>query len=143
MLLTAFAFMADGADDTAFAEANQAYAEGRFAEAATGYENLVRSGAWNANLFYDLGNARYRLGNFGKAILNYERALALDPRHPEADANLRLARDEARALELRMDWIERYASMATVKKYSIAAAIAFWFAVFIVAHFLLSRRSSA
>jgi tetratricopeptide (TPR) repeat protein len=94
-------------------------------------------------LFYDLGNAYYRLGQFGKAILNYERALALEPRHPEADANLRLARDEARALELRKDWIERYASMATVKQYSIAAAIALWSAVFIVTHMLLSRRRSA
>jgi tetratricopeptide (TPR) repeat protein len=94
-------------------------------------------------LFYDLGNAYYRLGNFGKAILNYERALALDPRHPEADANLRLARDEAHALELRKDWIERYASMATVKQYAIFAAIAFWAAVFLATHRILSRRRSA
>jgi tetratricopeptide (TPR) repeat protein len=130
------------ADESAFAKANQAYNEGRFEEAAEGYENLVRSGNWSANLFYDLGNARFRLGDFGKAILNYERALALDPHHPEADANLRLARDEARALELRKDWIERYASMATVKQYSLAAAVGFWFALFLVAHLLLSRRRS-
>jgi tetratricopeptide (TPR) repeat protein len=138
-----FAGSVSAADEGAFAKANQAYNEARFQEAAEGYESLVQSGQWNANLFYDLGNAYYRLGNFGKAILNYERALALDPRHPEADANLRLARDEARALELRKDWFERYASMATVKQYSIAAAIAFWSAVFIVTQLLLSRRRSA
>jgi tetratricopeptide (TPR) repeat protein len=131
------------ADESTFAKANRAYAAAQFQEAADGYESLVQSGQWNANLFYDLGNAYYRLGQFGKAILNYERALALEPRHPEADANLRLARDEARALELRKDWIERYASMATVKQYSIAAAIALWSAVFIVTHMLLSRRRSA
>src|SRR3981081_3475524 len=112
------------ADESAFAKANQAYAEARLQEAAESYESLVQSGHWNATLFYDLGNAYYRLGSFGKAILNYERALALDPRHPEADANLRLARDEARALELRKDWIERYASVATVKQYTIAASVA-------------------
>ena len=89
------------ADEGTFAKANQAYAEARFQEAAEGYESLVQSRQWSATLFYDLGNAYYRLGSFGKAILNYERALALDPRHPEAEANLRLARDEARALELR------------------------------------------
>src|ERR1700719_4267573 len=136
--IAAIAFVLAGAvsaaDESAFAKANQAYNEGRFEEAADGYQDLGSSGNWNANLFYDLGNARFRLGDFGKAILNYERALALDPHHPEADANLRLARDEARALELRKDWAERYASMATVKQYSITAAIGFWFAVFIAAH---------
>jgi tetratricopeptide (TPR) repeat protein len=146
LFIAAIAFVLVGslsaADESAFAKANQAYNEGRFEEAAEGYENLVRSGNWSANLFYDLGNARFRLGDFGKAILNYERALALDPHHPEADANLRLARDEARALELRKDWIERYANMATVKQYSIAAAVGFWFALFLVAHLLLSRRRS-
>jgi tetratricopeptide (TPR) repeat protein len=139
-------FLADpvsAADESAFAKANQAYSQARFQEAVEGYESLVQAGQWNTTVFYDLGNAYYRLGNFGKAILNYQRALALDPHHPEADANLRLARDEARALELRRDWIERYASMATVKQYSIAAAIAFWSAVFIVARMVLSRRRSA
>lgn len=132
-----------GADESVFTKANQAYAEGRFQEAADGYESLVQSRQWNANVFYDLGNACYRLGQFGKAILNYERALALEPRHPEADANLRVARDEARALELRKDWIERYTSLATVKQYSIAAAIAFWSALFILTRMLLSRLHSA
>jgi tetratricopeptide (TPR) repeat protein len=138
-----FVGVVSAANESVFANANQAYNESRFQEAVTGYESLVQAGQWNANLFYDLGNAYYRLGNFGKAILNYERALALDPRHPEADANLRLARDEARALELRKDWSERYASMATVKQYSIAAAIAFWATVFIATHLVLSRRRSA
>jgi tetratricopeptide (TPR) repeat protein len=135
--------VAYGADGSVFAKANQAYSEAHYQEAAEGYESLIQSGHWNANLFYDLGNAYYQLGNFGKAILNYERALALEPRHPEADANLRLARDEARALELRQDGIERYASMATVKQYSIAAGVAFWFALFMAAYVVFSRRRSA
>ena len=142
ILTIAFAVTALAADEDAFAKANKAYAEGRFGEAAANYESLIHSGKWNANLFYDLGNAWYRVGDFGQAILNYERALALDPRQPEADANLRLARDEARALELRRDWIERYASMATVKQYTIAVAIASWFALFLIAHLFFSRRSA-
>src|SRR6476659_7144057 len=131
------------ADDSVFTKANQAYANGRLEEAATAYESLISAGNWNANVFYDLGNARYRLGDFGQAILNYERALALEPRHPEADANLRLARDEGRALEMRRDRIERYAAMFTVKQYTIAAAVAFWFAVFLTAHSFFAGRRSA
>ena len=140
-VVTGFATVVLAAEEGAFAKANQAYAEGRFGEAAAHYESLVNSGQWNANLFYDLGNAYYRLGDFGQAILNYERALALEPRHPEAEANLQLARDEARALELRRDRIERYASFGTVKQYTIAAAIAFWCAVFLASLVLPRRRS--
>src|SRR3954468_3399935 len=110
------------AGEATFEKANAAYSEGRFEEAATGYESLIREGKSHANLFYDLGNARYRLGDFGKAILNYQRPLPLEPRHPEADANLRLARDEARALELRMTPVERYAGLATTKQYTVTAA---------------------
>lgn len=142
LLTMIFGTSAFAIDESVFAKANQAYAEGRFEEAANAYESLIAAGNWNANLFYDLGNARYRLGDFGQAILNYERALALEPRHPEADANLRLARDEARALEMRRDWIDRYAAMATTKQYTIAATVAFWFAAFITANLFLSRRPS-
>jgi tetratricopeptide (TPR) repeat protein len=141
--LCAGAGVLKAADNPVFAKANQAYGEGRFQEAADGYESLVQSGQWSANLFYDLGNARFRLGHFGKAILNYERALALDARHPEAEANLRLARDEARALELRNDSVERYLAMATPTQYSIAAAAGFWFALFGAARLFFSPRRSA
>jgi tetratricopeptide (TPR) repeat protein len=129
-VLCAGAVTLRAAEDPAFVQANQAYREGRFQEAVDGYQNLVNSGRWSANLFYDLGNAWFRLGDFGKAIVNYQRALALDPPHPEASANLRRARDEARALELRKDWIERYVAMGTPAQYSIIAAVAFWFVLF-------------
>jgi tetratricopeptide (TPR) repeat protein len=131
------------AEDPDMAKANQAYGEGRFQEAVDGYQSLVDSGRWSANLFYDLGNAWFRLGDFGKAILNYERAMALDPHHPEAEANLRLARDEARALELRKDWIERYVAMANTTQYSIAAAVGFWLALFGAVRLFFSPRRSA
>src|SRR5205085_9824272 len=108
-LVAAFGLGAFAADESAFNKANQAYAEGRFEEAANAYESLIGSGNWNANLFYDLGNARYRLGAFGQAILNYERALASDPRRPEAEANWRLARDAARARARRRGRIGDYA----------------------------------
>jgi tetratricopeptide (TPR) repeat protein len=142
-ILGAGAVTLQAAEDPAFAQANQAYSEGRFQEAVDGYQSLVNSGRWSANLFYDLGNAWYRLGDFGKAIVNYERALALDPQHPEASANLRLARDEARALELRKNWIERYAAMGTPTHYSIIAAVAFWSVVFAVTRLFFSRRHPA
>src|SRR5437773_12124128 len=113
-----------------FDKANQECAQGHFKVAIDGYEALARSGQWSANVFYDLGNAYFRTGDFGRAILNYERSLALERHHPEAAANLQIARDEARALEMQQSWPERYLQFASVHQYSIAAAAAQW----LVAH---------
>src|SRR5215813_815453 len=106
--------------DAEFAKANQEFAEGHFKEAIASYEGVVRAGQWNANLFYDLGNAYFRTRDFGRAILNYERAIALDQHHPEATANLQIARDEARALELQPTKLEHYLQFASINQYAIA-----------------------
>jgi tetratricopeptide (TPR) repeat protein len=136
------ASLAYAQSDADFTKANQEYAQGHFKEAISGYEALVRAGQWSANLFYDLGNAYFRVGDFGHAILNYERALALERHHPEATANLQIARDEAHALELQQSWPERYLQFASVNEYSIAAAIAFWLAVFAIVMLIFARRRS-
>jgi tetratricopeptide (TPR) repeat protein len=129
--------------ETEFAKATQAYSSSRFQEAITGYEALVRSGDWSANLFYDLGNAYFRVGDLGRAILNYERALALERHHPEAKANLQIARDQARALELTARPIERVLRFASVNQFAIAAAIALWVAAFSLVHLLFAQRQHA
>jgi tetratricopeptide (TPR) repeat protein len=138
-----FASAAFAQSDAEFAKANQDYAQGNFKEAISGYEAFARSGQWSANLFYDLGNAYFRTGDFGHAILNYERALALERHHPEATANLQIARDEARALEMQQNVPERYLRFASVNQYSIAAAVAFWLGVFCIVRLIFARRRSA
>ena len=129
--------------DAEFAKANQEFAQGHFKEAISGYEALIRAGQWSANVFYDLGNAYFRTGDFGRAILNYERALALERHHPEATANLQIARDEAHALEIQPSGPERYLQFASVNQYSIAAATAFWLAIFAMFALIFKRRRSA
>jgi len=129
--------------DAEFAKANQEFAQGHFKEAISGYEALIRSGQWSANVFYDLGNAYFRTGDFGRAILNYERALTLERHHPEATANLQIARDEAHALEIQPGSLERYLQFASLNQYSIAAATAFWLAIFAMFALIFKQRRSA
>ena len=123
-----------------FAKANQEYAAGDFKAAIDDYEELVRSGQDTPNLFYNLGNAYFRKTDFGRAILNYERALALDPHHPEAEANLRIARDEARALELVPNRWERIFAFADENQYALVASTSFWIGIFSVTAWVLGRR---
>ncbi len=128
--------------DAEFTKANQEYARGNFKEAIASYEAQVRAGQWNANLFYDLGNAYFRTRDFGRAILNYERARALDNHHPEATANLQIARDESRALELQPTRLERYLQFASINQYSIAAAVTLWLGIFGIVALIFARRRS-
>jgi tetratricopeptide (TPR) repeat protein len=145
-ILLLFLFLAQQSfaqPDTEFLKANQSYAEGRFQDAIKGYEALVQARQFSANLFYNLGNAYFRAGDFGAAILNYERALALDPNHPEADANLRIVRDETRALELTPPPLERLLRFATASQFAISAAVALWIGLFFLAGLLFAKRRAA
>jgi tetratricopeptide (TPR) repeat protein len=138
-----FASLAVAQTDAQFAKANEEFAAGRFQEAIDNYEALVGSGKWSVNLFYDLGNAYFRANDFGRAILNYERTLALDPHHPEASANLRIVRDEARALELAQNAPERFLRVLSVNQYTIIAVIAFWVGAFGIAWLIFAKRRTA
>lgn len=137
LFIAATAFAQPDAD---FAKANQDYAAGQFQEAIKSYETFIHSREFSANLFYNLGNAYFRAGDLGEAILNYQRALALDRNHPEADANLRIVRDEARALELAPRPIERFLRLASANQFAITAAIAFWVGIFSFVGLIFARR---
>lgn len=69
-------------------EADSAYTRDDFSLAATLYSQAIDSLGSSAALYYNLGNAYYRLGRPGLAIVNYERALRLDPSNRNARENL-------------------------------------------------------
>src|ERR1051326_2790731 len=71
-----------------FKAANQLYDAGKFAAAAAVYEKLEPK---TAHVYYNLGNAWFRQGKMGLAVLNYERARRLAPRDPDLLANLKCA----------------------------------------------------
>lgn len=78
-----------------FEEGNSAFQAEDFSRAAKIYQNLIASEGSSAALLYNLGNSQYRLGEYGAAILAYERARLLAPRDPDLRANLNLARKTA------------------------------------------------
>ncbi len=71
--------------------ANDAYTQGRWEDAVNGYEMIASLGLESPQLYYNLGNAWFKCDNLGKAIVNYERALRLDPSYSDARHNLEFA----------------------------------------------------
>ena len=76
--------------DSLWNSANQAYSEGRWADAVAGYEMISGMGLESASLYCNTGDAYFKDGNVPKAILYYERALKLDPSYSDARYNLEL-----------------------------------------------------
>ncbi|MCC6220785.1 MAG: tetratricopeptide repeat protein [Deltaproteobacteria bacterium] len=74
---------------------NDSYEKQDYVKAKESYESVLVTGFDNPHLRYNLGNAYYRLGEYGKSIANYRRAFAEIPRDPDLSANLSLARKKA------------------------------------------------
>ena len=62
-----------------------------FRESAKLLESIVADGFCNGAIYYNLGNAYYRAGDFGRAILNYRKAKPYRPADPLLEANLQQA----------------------------------------------------
>lgn len=80
---------------TIFYEGNSAYRAGDFAGAIAAYEHVAGGGHGSSALYFNLGNAYFKKGERGRAILNYERARELSPRDPDVLANLAYAESVA------------------------------------------------
>ena len=76
--------------DSLWNEANNAYTEGRWEDAVAGYDMISGMGLESAALYCNTGDAYFKSGNIPMAILNYERALKLDPSYQDAQYNLEL-----------------------------------------------------
>lgn len=73
-------------------KADKLYTEGKYQDAISNYEAVVGQGLQNAELYYNLGNAYFKIKNIPAAILNYERAHLLNPDDEDIQFNLDLAR---------------------------------------------------
>lgn len=69
-------------------QADSAYMRDDFSAALEAYTQLQQQYGTSTWLYYNIGNCQYRLGRPGMAIVNYERALRLDPLNKDARANL-------------------------------------------------------
>src|SRR5262249_48104471 len=89
LLLVAAFTWADSPQDL-YRSGNAAYSAGKFSDAAQKYQAAADQGLKNWILEFDLGNAYYRAGQIGKAILHYERAFRMNAGQGDVIYNLNL-----------------------------------------------------
>lgn len=78
--------------ETIMKEAEQLYQEEQFASASAKYLQIINNGYESAPLYYNIGNAYYRTGKLGPAILYFRKAQKLAPKDPEIAENLAYCR---------------------------------------------------
>ena len=76
-----------------FEQATKAYNEGDYEQAIAHYEQILGDDLHSAALYFNLGNAHYKLGHVGPSIYYYEKALLLDPADAEIRNNLSFAQN--------------------------------------------------
>lgn len=72
-------------------KADEAYTAGSYDTALEIYNSALDKGYESADLYYNVANCYFRKGELAASILNYERALKLDPSHDDAKHNLEFA----------------------------------------------------
>jgi len=92
-LMVSFIGFAQGED--LFEEANSAYQDGNYDVAVSKYEAILNNGETSAELYYNLGNAHYKMNHVAPSIYYYEKALQLDPADADIKNNIEFARNMA------------------------------------------------
>jgi len=108
-----------------WSQANRFYQQKSFDSAVVYYEKIAEYQPANEVLYYNLGNAYYRLNKIGFAILNYNKALRLKPDYKQASDNLALAQNriKGRLPELQEVFFIRWWNQLSLPAYASSWAI--------------------
>jgi tetratricopeptide (TPR) repeat protein len=93
LLLLVFPLLSMGNNkaESQFAKGNELYAKAKYKEAALAYQRVLDAGFASAAVYFNLGNAHYKLGEMPMAIWNYEKAYKLSPGDEDIQTNIQFA----------------------------------------------------
>lgn len=125
--------------------ADSAYVNQNYNQAIKDYEELLGKGV-SAELYYNLGNAYYRVDNITRAVLNYERALLLSPGDKDIRFNLQMARGKTidkivpESEMFFVTWYRSLVNIMSVDGWACTALVALGFVIVFSLLYLFSGR---
>ncbi len=93
LLLCCFSVFGFSQNNQRFEDANKLYNDTKYAEAIDKYESILDTDVHSVELYFNLGNANYKLNNIAPSIYYYEKALQLSPNDKEIQNNLAFAKN--------------------------------------------------
>lgn len=112
-------------------KAEEAYAASDYDKALEIYKSVLDKGYESADLYYNVANCFYRKGELAPSILNYERALRIDPSHEDAKHNLSLA--ESKTVDnidtlgrvFLVDWWNSFSNLTSADSWAFISIVLF------------------
>ncbi|MBW6489617.1 MAG: tetratricopeptide repeat protein [Lentimicrobium sp.] len=143
LLISNMLLIAGSQDD--FDKANKAYMAGFYSNAIAIYEEILVTGRTSPELYYNLGNAYFKNDQLPESILNFERAIKLDPGNEDYLYNLRIANnkliDKIDTLPelFYITWWNSLKYRLSANHWALLALISFTLVFILITIFLLSR----
>lgn len=134
--------------DAVWDRANAAYVASDYSKAIVTYDSIAEMGYMGKKLYYNLGNAWFKNGGIGQAVLNYNRALKIDPSDPDVKHNLRVAgahvKDKIEAVPefFLAGWIRGWRQTMSTNGWAVVSLAMFAVMFASVLLYLLSKRMS-
>lgn len=134
-------------EDEIFKQGNEYFKQKHYDKAIESYLRLVNKGFEGTSLFYNLGNAYYRQGKIGYAILYYEKALKLSPGDEDIKHNLALSNlktiDKVESLPefFLFEWWESLLSLFTVSGWTLLSYIFFILLIVSIGFYFYARNT--
>ncbi len=125
-LLLVSALNAGAQPNELFQKAGRAYDAGQFAGAAGHYQTLLQQGFREPQVYFNLGNAEFRQGHNGAAVLAYRRAWQLAPRDADIAANLQFALEQTGAASPTPALPARVLQALSAREWRLVALLLFW-----------------
>ena len=128
------------------AKADSAYINSDYASAVYLYENILANQGESADIYYNLGNSYYKMDNIAKAILNYEKALVLNPGNGDIRFNLELAQSKTVDKVTPMSevflvtWMKDLTNMMSEKGWAKMGIITFILMLLMLALYFFSKK---
>lgn len=133
--------------DDLIKEGNRLYQEQKYVEAISTYTKILSQGYESSSLYYNLGNAYFKAGNLGNAILNYEKGLKLSPGDDDISYNLRIAnaRTVDKISELPklfiVEWWNLLITSFSTSGWALITVLIFWILLGSIGLFYFAKRA--
>lgn len=115
--------------DSLWSKGVQAYTDGRWSECTESLKSLESVGVVSPELYYNLGNAYFKSGDYPHAILYYERTLKISPSFEDARINLDFANSLIRD---KIDAVPEFVLKSWARKVCYLMPSDFWAVISIV-----------